>query len=144
MCINHGLGLTMTYFSAKSTTLWTPLTFDEPEVKIELYKHTDMSATSSDRDGQKLNQTHTITKTCPCNIEIFFTAVKKENFQWKMFDNFLIFAQNRNCGYTLEPLRRCGSNEFPQSMFWSKDKKNTCRYTLLKGTSRQRSGKDVI
>ena len=37
---------------------------------------------------------------------------------------FLIFAQNIDCGYTLEPPRRGGSNEYPQSMFWSKNKKN--------------------
>ena len=43
------------------------------------------------------------------------------------FDIFLIFAQNIDCGYTLEPPRRGGSNEYPQSMFWSKNKKN--RYT---------------
>ena len=36
---------------------------------------------------------------------------------------FLIFAQNIDCGYTLEPPRRGGSNEYPQSMFWSKNKK---------------------
>ena len=30
--------------------------------------------------------------------------------------------------YTLEPPRRGGSNEYPQSMFWSKNKKN--RYIL--------------
>ena len=40
---------------------------------------------------------------------------------------FLIFAQNIDCGYTLEPPRRGGSNEYRQSMFWSKNKKN--RYT---------------
>ena len=40
---------------------------------------------------------------------------------------FLYFAQNIDCGYTLEPPRRGGSNEYPQSMFWSKNKKN--RYT---------------
>ena len=33
------------------------------------------------------------------------------------------FAQNIDCGYTLEPPRRGGSNEYPQSMFWSKIKK---------------------
>ena len=44
-----------------------------------------------------------------------------------MFDIFLIFAQNIDCGYMLEPPRRGGSNEYPQSMFWSKNKKN--RYT---------------
>ena len=36
---------------------------------------------------------------------------------------FLILAQNIDCGYTLEPPRRGGSNEYPQSMFWSKDKR---------------------
>ena len=46
----------------------------------------------------------------------------------------LIFAQNIDCGYMLEPPhggpvnpRRGGSNEYPQSIFWSKKKKN--RYT---------------
>ena len=41
-----------------------------------------------------------------------------------MFDIFLIFAQNIDCGYTLEPPQRGSSNEYPQSMFWSKNKKN--------------------
>ena len=37
---------------------------------------------------------------------------------------FLIFTQNIDCGYTLEPPQRGGSDEYPQSMFWSKNKKN--------------------
>ena len=53
-----------------------------------------------------------------------FLALKIENFQWKNVDIFLIFAQNIDCGYTLEPPHRGGSNEYPQSMFWSKNKKN--------------------
>ena len=56
-----------------------------------------------------------------------FLALKIVIFQLKNFDNFLIFAQNIDCGYTLEPPRRGGSNEYPQSMFWSKNKTN--RYT---------------
>ena len=40
---------------------------------------------------------------------------------------FLVFAQNIGCGYTLEPPWQGGSNEYPQSIFWSKNKKN--RYT---------------
>ena len=56
-----------------------------------------------------------------------FLALKIENFQLKNFDIFLIFAQNIDCGYTLEPPRQGGSNEYPQSMFWNKNKKN--RYT---------------
>ena len=42
---------------------------------------------------------------------------------WKNFDIFLIFAQNIDCGYTLEPPRRDVSIEYPQSMFWSRSKK---------------------
>ena len=59
-----------------------------------------------------------------------FLSLKIENFQLKIFDVFLIFAQNIDCGYTLEPPRRGGSNEYPQSMFWGKNKKirNTPAY----------------
>ena len=32
---------------------------------------------------------------------------------------FLISSQNIDCGYSLEPPRRGGSNEYPQSMFWA-------------------------
>ena len=58
----------------------------------------------------------------------FINVVKNENFQCKFLDFFLIFAQNIDCGYTLEPPRRGGSNEYQQSLFWRKNKKN--RYTL--------------
>ena len=60
-----------------------------------------------------------ITKTRPWNIQIFFLVVKNEFFG--------ISAQNIDCGYTLEPRQRGGSNEYPQFMFWSKNKKT--RYT---------------
>ena len=67
---------------------------------------------------------HSITKTCPCNKQGFFSLVKFENFIRKNWIFFLFFsAQNIDCGYTLEPPRRGGSNEYPQSMFWSKNKK---------------------
>ena len=57
-----------------------------------------------------------------------FFNFKIEKFQLKIFDIFLIFAQNIDCGYTLELPRRGDSNEYPQSMFWSKNKKKN-RYT---------------
>ena len=57
----------------------------------------------------------------------FSIVVKLENFHFKNVEFFLIFAQNIDCGYTLEPPRQDGSNEYPQSMFWNKNKKN--RYT---------------
>ena len=36
---------------------------------------------------------------------------------------FHISAQNIDCGYSLEPPRRGGSNEYPQSMFLSRNEK---------------------
>ena len=62
-----------------------------------------------------------ITQTCPCNILQYFTAVKMIIFRLLLFF-FFFFAQNIDCGYTLEPPQRGGSNEYPQSMFWSKKK----------------------
>ena len=43
---------------------------------------------------------------------------KNENFQIKNSNIFHITAQNIDCGYSLEPTRRGGSNEYPQSMFF--------------------------
>ena len=45
---------------------------------------------------------------------------KNENFQIKDSDIFVIPAQNIDCEYSLEPPRRGGSNEYPQSMFLAK------------------------
>ena len=49
---------------------------------------------------------------------------KNENFQIKFSNIFHISAQNIDCGYSLEPPCRGGSNEYPQSMFLSRNKKN--------------------
>ena len=49
---------------------------------------------------------------------------KTEIFQIKNSDIFYISAQNIDCGYSLEPPWRGGSNEYPQSMFLSRNKKN--------------------
>ena len=71
-----------------------------------------------------------------------FHGGKNVHFQMKILniflifaqniDVFLIFAQNIDCGYMLEPPQRGGSNEYPQSMFWSKNKKNM--YTRVNPT----------
>ena len=62
-----------------------------------------------------------IKKISPPKTEIFH----------KNSDIFHISAQNIDCGYSLEPPRhslepprRGGSNEYPQSMFLSRNKKN--------------------
>ena len=60
----------------------------------------------------------------PMQFTGIFLALKIETFQLQNIDIFLIFAQNIDCGYTLETHWRGGSNEYPQSMFWSKNKKN--------------------
>ena len=49
---------------------------------------------------------------------------KNENFQIKILIFFYISAKNIDCGYSLEPPRRGGSNEYPQSMILSRNKKN--------------------
>ena len=64
-------------------------------------------------------------------IQIYWKFYKqKGKFTDKNSDIFHISAENIDCGYTLEPPRRGGSNEYPQSMviFFSKIRK--IMYTL--------------
>ena len=49
---------------------------------------------------------------------------KTEKFQTKNSDIFHISAQNIDCWYSLEPPQWGGSNEYPQSMILSRNKKN--------------------
>ena len=49
---------------------------------------------------------------------------KRWKFSDKNSDVFPISAQNIDCGYPLEPPRRGGSNEYPQSIFFSRNRKN--------------------
>ena len=56
--------------------------------------------------------------------KIFFSS-KKIKMNWKNVDTFKMFAQNIDCGYTLEPPWRGGSNEYPQFMFWIENMTNT-------------------
>ena len=66
----------------------------------------------------------TITKTCLSKYIENFTT-KHWKFSDKKSDIFHISAQNIDCGYSLEPPRRGGSNEYPQSMFLSRNNKNS-------------------
>ena len=52
----------------------------------------------------------------------FFQSCKTKILSEKNLDIFLIFAHNIDCGYTLELPRRGGSNEYPQCLFWTKNK----------------------
>ena len=78
---------------------------------------------SKDTSEQMGSFSHSlITKTCPCN----FNAVKFENFQLKNVI-FNIFAQNIDCGYTLEPPRQAVLTSTNNLCFGAKNQKN--RYT---------------
>ena len=68
------------------------------------------------------------------NILKILHPKKRENFQLKHSDIFHISAQNIDCGYSFEPPRRGGSNEYPQSMFLSKIRK--IMYTPVNPTYR--------
>ena len=59
-----------------------------------------------------------IRKTCPCKVyplEPHFYIAKRGYAGVYLF--FLFLLQNIDCGYSLEPPRRGGSNVYPQSMF---------------------------
>ena len=59
---------------------------------------------------------HTLRKHPYSNI-LKIVQTKTGKFPDKTYDIFHISAQNIDCGYSLEPPRRGGSNEYSQSMF---------------------------
>ena len=66
-----------------------------------------------------------ITKTCLYNVD----PLKPHFYIVKLgftgvYIIFHISAQSIDCGYSLEPPRRGGSNKYPQYMFLSRYKKN--------------------
>ena len=73
---------------------------------------------------RSLTQLYTIRKTCPRHVyplEHLFYIVKVGFTGVYLF--FLFLLQNIDCGYSLEPPRRGGSNVYPQSMFRAKIRK---------------------
>ena len=78
-----------------------------------------------------------ITKTCLYNFDLLKPHIYIVNLGFTgVYIIFLITAQNIDCGYSLEPPQRGGSNEYhnlqniggsneyPQSMFWAEIWKN--------------------
>ena len=59
-----------------------------------------------------------ITETCLHDVDLLklHFYIVKLGFTG-VYTIFLISAQNIDCGYSLEPPRRGGSNEYPRSMF---------------------------
>ena len=81
------------------------------------------SLKGNNRHFKRIVSVTTLRKHDYSNILKIFQP-KNEIFQIKFFDIFHISAQNMDCGYSLEPPRRGGSNEYPQSMFLSRNRKN--------------------
>ena len=54
---------------------------------------------------------------------VFFSSVQNY-FSSIKGDIFLFCVESIDCGYILEPPRQGDSNEYPQFMFWVKNKKN--------------------
>ena len=69
---------------------------------------------------KKANKKHY--ENTPIQIYRIFHLLKLKSFQIKN-SIFHTSAQNIDCGYSLEPPRRGGSNEFQQSMFLTRNKK---------------------
>ena len=63
-----------------------------------------------------------ITKTRLFKYIENFPSKNWKNIQIKNSDIFRISAQNMDCEYSLEPPQRGGSNEYPQSMYLSRNK----------------------
>ena len=56
----------------------------------------------------------------PIQVYWKFYTQKIENFQIKILIFFLFLLKNIDCGYSLEPPRRGGSNEYPNLCFEQK------------------------
>ena len=65
--------------------------------------------------------TFTLRKHALVIYRFFFSC---KNCKFQILNNiFLIVAENIDCRYTLKPPHLGGSNEYAQSMFWSKNEK---------------------
>ena len=67
---------------------------------------------------------HCITKTRLFKYIENFTSENWKFSDKKLWYFFIFLLKNIDCGYSLEPPRRGGSNEYPQYMFLSRNKKN--------------------
>ena len=72
------------------------------------------------------------------DLDFFIATDKALVFIQKMLISFLFLDENIHCGYPLEAPRRGASNEYPQHMFSSRNKKNImwipyliCRYVVF-------------
>ena len=111
----------LSYFQAKKLPICLLLfTF-----KMSLINVTDNILRYLFYFSKKIKLDISVTKTCLYNVD----RLKPHFYIIKLgltgvYIMFHISAQNIDCGYSLEPPQRGGSNEYPQSMFVSWHKKN--------------------
>ena len=74
---------------------------------------------------------YNITKTRLFKYTENFTTKKRKFTDKKKSDSFHISVRNIDRGHSLEPPRRGGSNEYPQSMILSRNKKNNVYPCIL-------------
>ena len=103
----------------------------EAQKEEELKKIDKTSATYED-DLQQTNRLRTVsrrtTEVGSLRKHVYSNILKilppkYKHFQIKKSDTFHSSAQNIDCGYSLEPPWRGGSNGYPQSMFWAEIRK---------------------
>ena len=101
------------HFCQGKRLLWLPFNFSAHQSPYE--KKPTFKAKIRSFSLQKHTYSNTLKILLP-KMTIF--QIKKKS------DIYHISAQNIDCGYSLEPLRRGGSNEYPQSMFCAEKIKN--------------------
>ena len=101
--------------------LWISVANINSEIRWKSFHFSSSSKTRDELTFYRLSDATFITK-----IRLYSFDPHKPHFYivklgfTGVYIIFLIFAQNIDCGYALEPPRRGGSNEYPQSMFWAK------------------------
>ena len=74
--------------------------------------------------GVKIRYSNFITKTCLYNFDPWNPTFIYDNRGLQGYTLlFLFLFKNIDCWYSLEPLCRGGSNEYPQSIFWAEIRK---------------------
>ena len=126
------------YESARSKfrTIFRSAKISQTFCPESLYQMTSTNASTSPRQNVRnclalLNPTQVFSSKRPYSLrkhaysnKLKILPPKNVEFQIKSPDIFHISAQNIDCGYSLEPPRWGGSNEYPQSMSLSRNKKN--------------------
>ena len=87
------------------------------DLNRHIYNFIDFSGMANIQDVDEA-----ITKTCLYNFDPLKPRFCKVNLGFTgVYIIFLISAQNIDCGYSLESPHRGGSNEYPQSFFFSRN-----------------------